>query len=68
MVATYIQPKPVVFYMYIKQRIDCNPTSLLNIRILEQKEMSCIKTAYPRLHLMLDSLLHRVEFRNLSRF
>jgi hypothetical protein len=56
------------FTCLIKQFIDCNRTSLLNIRILEEKGMSCIRTVYPKLHKMLDSFHYSVEFRNLSRF
>ena len=52
----------------MEQCIDCYPTSLLNVRILEKKGMSSVGTLCPKLHKMLDSFRYRVELRNVSRF
>jgi hypothetical protein len=60
---SYIQPDDVnvctaetcsCFTCIIKQCIDCNANSLLNIRILEQKGMFCIETVYPNQHKILN--------------
>jgi len=56
------------FTCSVNMYTDCNHTSFLCTRKPEHNSMSCIQTATPMFHLMLDYFHHRVQFRNISRF
>jgi hypothetical protein len=65
---SYICIPETYSYIYMFNKVPYNPNPSLSTRTAEHNTMSCITTNNPMLHLMLDSVHHLVQFRNVSRF